>query len=88
MRFVKPLDEQLLHRVFQKYQTVITVEDGIIKGGFGSAILEFASENKYQNNITVLGIPDEFIPHGSIFELHKQIGLDAFSLSKVFKNLA
>ena len=88
MRFVKPLDEQLLHRVFQKYQTVITVEDGIIKGGFGSAILEFASENKYQNNITVLGIPDEFIPHGSILELHKQIGLDAFSLSKVFKNLA
>jgi 1-deoxy-D-xylulose-5-phosphate synthase len=88
MRFVKPLDEQLLHRVFQKYQTVITVEDGIIKGGFGSAILEFASENKYQNNITVLGIPDEFIPHGSIFELHKQIGVDAFSLSKVFKNLA
>jgi 1-deoxy-D-xylulose-5-phosphate synthase len=48
--------------------------------------LEFASENKYQNNVTVLGIPDEFIPHGSIFELHKQIGLDAFSLSKVFKN--
>jgi 1-deoxy-D-xylulose-5-phosphate synthase len=88
MRFVKPLDEQLLHRVFQKYQTVITVEDGIIKGGFGSAILEFASENKYQNNITVLGIPDEFIPHGSILELHKQVGLDAFSLSKVFKNLA
>mgnify|MGYP001597551321 FL=1 len=88
MRFVKPLDEQLLHRVFQKYQTIITVEDGIIKGGFGSAILEFASENKYQNNITVLGIPDEFIPHGSILELHKQIGLDAFSLSKVFKNLA
>jgi len=88
MRFVKPLDEQLLHRIFQKYQTIITVEDGIIKGGFGSAILEFASENKYQNNITVLGIPDEFIPHGSILELHKQIGLDAFSLSKVFKNLA
>ena len=88
MRFVKPLDEQLLHRIFQKHQTIITVEDGIIKGGFGSAILEFASENKYQNNITVLGIPDEFIPHGSILELHKQIGLDAFSLSKVFKNLA
>jgi len=88
MRFVKPLDEQLLHRIFQKHQTIITVEDGIIKGGFGSAILEFASENKYQNNITVLGIPDEFIPHGSILELHKKIGLDAFSLSKVFKNLA
>ena len=88
MRFVKPLDEQLLHRIFQKHQTIITVEDGIIKGGFGSAILEFASENKYQNNITVLGIPDEFIPHGSILELHKQIGLDSFSLSKVFKNLA
>ena len=88
MRFVKPLDEQLLHRIFQKYQTIITIEDGIIKGGFGSAILEFASENKYQNNITVLGIPDEFIPHGSILELHKKIGLDAFSLSEVFKNLA
>jgi 1-deoxy-D-xylulose-5-phosphate synthase len=61
MRFIKPLDENLLHQVFKNHQTIITVEDGTIKGGFGSAVLEFSSENKCQNKIKVLGIPDEFI---------------------------
>ena len=84
MRFVKPLDENLLHTIFKNHQTIITVEDGTIKGGFGSAILEFASENNYQNKIKILGIPDYFIEHGNINQLQHKIGLDPFSLAKNF----
>jgi len=82
MRFVKPLDESLLHEVFKKYKTIFTIEDGTIKGGFGSAILEFASKNEYQNKIKVLGIPDNFIEHGSVLELQHKIGLDAKSIAE------
>jgi 1-deoxy-D-xylulose-5-phosphate synthase len=84
MRFVKPLDESLLHEVFKNYKTIFTIEDGTIKGGFGAAILEFASENGYQNKVKVLGIPDNFIAHGSVSELQYQIGLDAKSLAALF----
>ena len=87
MRFVKPLDEKLLHEIFQKHQTLITIEDGSIKGGFGTAILEFASENSYQNKIKLLGIPDEFIEHGSTERLQLKIGLDSKSLAKFFSRL-
>ena len=82
MRFVKPLDESLLHEVFKNYKTIFTIEDGTIKGGFGSAVLEFASKNKYQNKIQVLGIPDNFIEHGSVLELQHKIGLDAKSIAE------
>jgi 1-deoxy-D-xylulose-5-phosphate synthase len=76
MRFVKPLDEGLLHAVFKKFNTIITIEDGTIVGGFGSAILEFASKNKYtSNSIKQLGIPDNFIEHGKVSELHKNLHL-------------
>lgn len=75
MRFLKPLDEVLLHTILAKYKHVITIEDGTIKGGLGSAILEFASANDYQNSITVLGIPDTFIEHGTIKELQQSIGI-------------
>ncbi|HEY9220383.1 MAG TPA: 1-deoxy-D-xylulose-5-phosphate synthase [Lutibacter sp.] len=76
MRFVKPLDEKLLHEVFKKFETIVTIEDGTIVGGFGSAILEFASNNNY-NNKTVkhLGIPDHFIEHGKVDELFESIHL-------------
>ncbi|TXD53198.1 MULTISPECIES: 1-deoxy-D-xylulose-5-phosphate synthase [unclassified Polaribacter] len=87
MRFVKPLDEKLLHQVFKKHHKIITIEDGTVKGGFGSTILEFASENKYQNTVKVLGIPDEFITHGNVTELHKKIGLNAASLAQHFNNI-
>ena len=86
LRFVKPLDTQLLHTIFKEYTNIITIEDGAIKGGFGSAILEFASENNYQQPIKVLGIPDIFIEHGSILKLQEKIGLDPLSLSKEFQN--
>ncbi|MFD0989406.1 1-deoxy-D-xylulose-5-phosphate synthase [Mariniflexile jejuense] len=86
IRFVKPLDEPLLHSIFKNYKTIITVEDNAIKGGFGSTILEFASENNYDNSIKILGIPDEFIEHGNVTELQKHVGLDAESLFEIFKN--
>jgi 1-deoxy-D-xylulose-5-phosphate synthase len=82
MRFVSPLDEQLLHEIFKKHRTIITIEDGTIQGGFGSAILEFATEYSYPTKIKILGIPDEFIEHGSVFRLQLKLGLDAKSLAK------
>ncbi len=82
--FLKPLDEDLLHRVFKKYPKIITVEEGTIKGGFGSAILEFSSKNNYKNDIGIVGIPDEFIPHGNVEKLYETIGLDVSSLVKLF----
>ncbi|MDG1730575.1 MAG: 1-deoxy-D-xylulose-5-phosphate synthase [Algibacter sp.] len=86
MRFVKPLDENLLHAIFKTHHTIVTVEDHAIKGGFGSAILEFASENSYKNTIKNLGIPDAFIEHGSVNELLEAVGLDVESLIKVFSD--
>lgn len=81
MRFVKPLDENLLHAIFKTYDTVITIEDNAIKGGFGSAVLEFSTENNYKTNIKTLGIPDAFVEHGKVTELQNTIGLDAESLT-------
>ncbi len=78
--FVKPLDENLLHEIFLKYKSIITIEDGVIKGGFGSAIIEFASENKYSIPIKTLGVPDEFIEHGTVEELQKICQIDIESL--------
>ena len=87
MRFVKPLDEVLLHTIFKRYKTIITVEDNTVKGGFGSAVLEFAAANNYKNTIKVLGIPDDFIEHGSVVELQKMVGLDFESLVEYFNAL-
>ncbi|MEZ4796798.1 MAG: 1-deoxy-D-xylulose-5-phosphate synthase [Flavobacteriaceae bacterium] len=85
LRFVKPLDESLLHKIFSFYKYIITIEDNCVKGGFGSCILEFAAEYNYKTKISVLGIPDEFILHGSINELQKSIGLDAKSIKEKIK---
>src|SRR5690606_15124597 len=71
MRFVKPLDEDLLQKVFKKYSKVITVEEGVAAGGFGSAVLEFAARNSLQVPVITLGIPDEFISQGSVEELQE-----------------
>src|SRR5687768_17832078 len=64
MRFVKPLDEEMLHEVFRRYNKIITVEDGTIIGGFGSAILEFTAANNYKAQVKILGIPDKIIEQG------------------------
>ena len=84
--FIKPLDEEALHTIFTKYITVITIEDGVVKGGFGSAILEFASENNYTSKITNLGIPDEFIEHGTMTELQQYCKIDVKSLEILFSS--
>jgi len=84
MRFVKPLDEKLLESIFNKFSKIITIEDGTVNGGFGSAIVEFAAKNSFKNDIEIIGIPDNFITHGSILELQKEIGLDVKSLTQLF----
>ena len=87
MRFVKPLDESLLHDILSTHETIITVEDNSIKGGFGSAILEFMATNNYRNDVQTLGIPDRFIEQGSVNELQQLVGLDAESLNTFFNTL-
>jgi 1-deoxy-D-xylulose-5-phosphate synthase len=77
MRFVKPLDETLLHAIFKNHEAIITVEDGTMKGGFGSAILEFAAENGHSHKIKLVGIPDNFVAHGSVPDLQHKAGLDS-----------
>ncbi|SMG27724.1 1-deoxy-D-xylulose-5-phosphate synthase [Marivirga sericea] len=76
MRFVKPLDEKLLHQVFSQYKKVITIEDGCLMGGFGSAILEFMAENDYSSQVKRLGIPDRVVEHGEQHELHAECNFD------------
>ena len=77
LRFVKPLDEDLLHQVFRNFRRIITVEDGTIAGGMGSAVLEFMADHGYSASVTRLGIPDRFIEQGSVAELHHLCGFDA-----------
>lgn len=77
MRFVAPLDKDVLHTVFKKFSRIITVEDGVLKGGFGSAIIEFMSDNGYNADIRRLGIPDYFVEHGTQDELYRECGYDA-----------
>jgi 1-deoxy-D-xylulose-5-phosphate synthase len=76
MRFVKPLDERLLHEIFTKFKKIITVEDGAIQGGFGSAILEFMAEHHYSCEVKRLGIPDHVVEHGEQHELYRECGFD------------
>jgi len=76
MRFAKPLDEQLLHEIFSQYKKILTVEDGSIQGGFGSAIIEFMADHNYHAEIRRLGIPDRIVEHGEQLELHKECGFD------------
>ncbi len=82
MRFVNPLDTEALHYIMKEFSRIITVEDGFIKGGFGSAILEFASDNGYSPEIRRLGIPDYFVAHGSQKELYHECGFDAEGIRK------
>ncbi len=84
--FVKPLDEKLLHSIFKEFENIITIEDGAIKGGFGSAILEFSAQNNYSSNIKILGIPDEFIEQGTVEELQQYCNIDVRSLKTILSN--
>ena len=87
IRFVKPIDEDLLHEVFQQYDKIITVEDGTVVGGLGSAILEFMNAHGYQSQIKILGIPDTIVEHGSLKELQKECHYDAMAIAEAVKTL-
>jgi 1-deoxy-D-xylulose-5-phosphate synthase len=88
MRFAKPLDEEMLHEVFTRYQKVITIEDGTVVGGFGSAVLEFMNAHGYHAEVKVLGIPDELIEHGTPKQLYEEIGLDPYSIAQLLRSMA
>jgi 1-deoxy-D-xylulose-5-phosphate synthase len=87
MRFVKPIDEDLLHEVFQNYELVVTVEDATVVGGLGSAVLEFMNAHNYKSQVRILGIPDSIVEHGSVKELQQECHYDAFAIANAVKNL-
>lgn len=87
MRFVKPLDEKMLHEVFSKYSKVITVEDGTTIGGFGSAILEFMAAHQYHAEVRMLGIPDRLVEHGTLKQLHRECGYDAQGIEETAREM-
>lgn len=87
MRFVKPLDTELLHTVCKNFKNVITIEDGVIDGGFGSAVIEFIVDNGYSLKVKRLGVPDRFVDHGTQDQLRKECGFDADSLKDVIKSI-
>jgi len=87
MRFVKPLDEELLHDIFRNFKKVITVEDGCVVGGFGSAVLEFMAENDYSAQVKILGIPDRIVEHGTQLELHAECGFDPQGIANTVKKM-
>lgn len=87
IRFVKPLDEALLHEVFSNYSKIVTVEDGTVVGGFGSAILEFMNANGYKADVTILGIPDRLVEHGTLKELHSECAYDAAGIEAAVKQI-
>ncbi|WP_127129231.1 1-deoxy-D-xylulose-5-phosphate synthase [Pseudoflavitalea rhizosphaerae] len=87
LRFVKPIDEDLLHEVFSKYNKIVTVEDGTVVGGFGSAILEFMAAHNYKADVKILGIPDRIVEHGTPKELHRECGFDAAGIAAAVREM-
>ncbi len=87
MRFVKPIDEIMLHEVFSKFKKIITVEDGCLMGGFGSAVIEFMADQKYSAEIVRLGIEDKYIHHGTQEELWEDAGFDSHAIVKTVKEM-
>lgn len=85
MRFLKPLDEDILHEVGRKFRKIITVENGVRNGGLGSAVLEWMSDHGYQPKVVRLGLPDEFVEHGTVHQLLEIVGLDVKSIRKEFE---
>jgi 1-deoxy-D-xylulose-5-phosphate synthase len=87
LRFVKPIDEEMLHEVFSKYTKIITIEDGTTVGGAGSAILEFMAANQYHAQVKMLGMPDKITEHGEQSELYAECGFDAKGIYKTVKSM-
>jgi 1-deoxy-D-xylulose-5-phosphate synthase len=87
LRFVKPIDEEMLHEVFSKYNKIITVEDGTVVGGAGSAVLEFMATHGYHAEVRILGIPDRLVEHGSQKELYRECAYDAQAIVEVAREM-
>ena len=87
LRFLKPLDESLLHELGQNFKHIITVEDGVRNGGMGSAVLEWMSDHDYHPHVVRLGLPDEFVEHGTVAELQHIVGLDAENIRKTLSEI-
>lgn len=87
MRFAKPLDEEMLHEVFGKFNKIITIEDGTVVGGFGSAILEFMNQHGYKADVKIMGIPDRLVEHGTPKQLYAEIGLDANAIAGTLRQM-
>lgn len=87
IRFLKPLDNEMLHEVAKHFKQIVTIEDGVIDGGFGSAVLEFLSDNGYSNRVKRLGINDTFVEHGTPEELYAMLGLDSDGIALELKKL-
>ncbi|MBP6431101.1 MAG: 1-deoxy-D-xylulose-5-phosphate synthase [Ferruginibacter sp.] len=88
MRFAKPIDEEMLHEVFTNYGKIITVEDGTVVGGFGSAVLEFMNAHNYKASVKILGIPDRLVEHGTPKQLYEEIGIDANGIAEVLREMS
>ncbi len=88
MRFIKPLDETILHDVFARFKKIITVEDGTIAGGFGSAVAEFMVHNNYSSTLRMLGIPDEFVEQGTQRQLYRECGFDPESIANAVREIS
>ena len=88
LRFLKPLDEDLLHEIGKKFSKIITVEDGVRNGGMGSAIMEWMSDHGYQPVIRRLGLPDHFVEHGKVSELQAIVGIDKESIIKAINEIS
>jgi 1-deoxy-D-xylulose-5-phosphate synthase len=87
MRFVSPLDKGVLHTIFKNFSHIITVEDGVLKGGFGSAVIEFMCDNGFQSEVRRLGIPDYFVEHGTQEELYRECGFDATGIELAIREI-
>jgi 1-deoxy-D-xylulose-5-phosphate synthase len=87
MRFAKPIDEELLHEVFAKFNKIVTVEDGTVVGGFGSAVLEFMAAHSYTAEVKIMGIPDALVEHGTPKQLYEEIGIDANGIAKTVREM-
>ena len=87
MRFAAPLDTDALHSVFKKFKKIITVEDGILKGGFGSAVIEFMCDNHYTAEVRRLGIPDYFVEQGTQEELYSECGFDTQGIERTIREM-
>lgn len=87
LRFAKPIDEEMLHEVFAKFDKIVTIEDGTVVGGFGSAILEFMAAHNYKADVHIMGIPDSLVEHGTPKQLYEEIGIDANGIAKTVREI-